>query len=382
MFRFLIIFLCSFSVFSNNFAEGINCSPNQCLAVVDAGSSGSRLHVYALDNNQRNGVIQIKEKYYKSIQPGLSSLNLNQKSINQYLETLFDNQSSQQIPVFFYATAGMRMIPVDKQNQYYSYIHTWFANQSAWQLEAAKTISGQEEGLYSWLSVNFEQGHLFNKHKQLAIMDMGGASVQVVFPVNNIGQADAEDIINIQLKNEHLKLFVHSFLGLGSNETIRQYLVESSCYPRHYPLNDGISGQGDEMACRNEIQALVNQVHHVNQRVQAVILDNPVNAWYTLGGLAYLADKPAFKTKKQAFNMADLAEKVDMQVCQQNWTNLKEIFPNDDYLFTYCLSAAYYRALVIDGYGLAENQTIHYDQSDWTKGVVVKIAYAIETKEL
>ncbi len=50
-------------------ANNLSCKEHACIAVVDAGSTGSRIHLYAYDND--NGTPEnIKEVFSKKINPG------------------------------------------------------------------------------------------------------------------------------------------------------------------------------------------------------------------------------------------------------------------------------------------------------------------------
>jgi hypothetical protein len=376
MLRFLIALSCLFIVTPIVHAETASCNEHQCIAVIDAGSTGSRVHIYAYDMDETNTPININEVWTKKIKPGFASIEPNYNTIEAYLITLLSGAPNQQIPVYFYATAGMRLLPAAKQKLYYQVLQRWFAQQNQWHLIDAKTITGNEEALYDWLSVNYHLGTLKSaSNKTVGVMDMGGASVQIVFPIQKNEKISNHSQIELDLYGQHINLYVHSFLGLGQTEMSHQFLNSASCFANDYPLPDGESGQGNAVSCEQEVSSLMNAVHGVDKTIQPIIAGNPVDAWYAIGGLTNLADSKLFHFENGELTNQNLMQQADTQICHQQWDKLNSQFPNDDYVYQYCLFSAYYYALMVDGYGIYPEQTVHYISSslnlDWTKGVVL-----------
>ena len=84
-----------FSSFASSFVSSINepldCEHHQCLGIVDAGSTGSRVHLYTYDLDEQKTPINIVEHWSKKIKPGLASLSPEQATINAYLTELFSD---------------------------------------------------------------------------------------------------------------------------------------------------------------------------------------------------------------------------------------------------------------------------------------------------
>lgn len=354
-----------------------HCQQRQCLAVVDAGSTGSRLHIYAYELDKTNTPINVTELWSKKIKPGFAMIEPNQATIDAYLTTLFSGTPEQNLPVYFYATAGMRLLPQPRQQQFYSALQNWFANQSQWQLLGSKTITGSEEGLFGWLAVNYQLGTLTATDKEpVGVMDMGGASVQIIFPVQKTDGINSSDVQQLELYGRHLTLFIHSFLGLGQTEVSHQFLDTTSCFADNYELPTGQPAAGDAYSCEAEVSSLMNAVHRVNNTVQPAMAANPINNWYVMGGATELAQSKPFQFENHQFTNQSLLEQADAQVCHQQWSALSNQYPGNDYLYGYCLFASYYYALMVDGYGLKPQQAITYmasnQSSDWTLGVVLR----------
>lgn len=357
-------------------AQSLDCQQQHCMGVIDAGSSGSRFHIYTYDLDESNTAVHITEKWSKKIYPGFSTLEANQNTINTYLGNLFAGAPETSLPVYFYATAGMRILPQPKQELLYGYLKNWFSTQSQWQLKESKTITGREEGILGWLAINYQLGTLTDESKPaVGVMDMGGVSVQVVFPTSNEASTGSNDIEQIKLYGRQFNIFVHSFLGLGQTEITHQFLDLTHCFVNEYRLPSGTSAEGDAYACKNEVSPLMNKVHRVNEIVQPLIQANPVENWYAMGGVVELAKSKPFNFNETQFNNQELLEQANSAVCHQQWSSLLAQFPGNDYLYTYCLFPSYYYALMVDGYGLTPRQKVNFmspdKNGDWTMGVVL-----------
>ena len=385
----LSLTLTLFGLSLNVYSEMNPCLDHQCLGVVDSGSTGSRFHVFAYDLDSTHSPYNIREIWSNSITPGLAHVQSEALALSLYLNKLFANAPFNSLPVYWYATAGMRLLPATHQRTYYQHIKEWFAEQTSWQLKDAKTITGFEEALYDWLAVNYHLGNLqdLQKASSVGVMDMGGASVQIIFPAKDSEDQESKSRktfstdphlqkATITLYGQHLDLYMHSFLGLGQTEVAHQFLNKASCFAEQYPLPDGAIGQGNASLCVQEVAKLMLQVHDVNQHIQPLLTANPVKTWYAIGGLSYLADNDnLFHFTNHSLTNKDLLHQADLGVCQRNWQELTHEHSNDAYLSQYCLISSYYYALMVEGYGIYPEKTIHYvpatQNMDWTVGVVL-----------
>lgn len=376
MARILLFISCLFLITTTAVAKN-PCQEHQCIAVIDAGSTGSRLHIFSYDQDPTNTPINIVEIWSKKIRPGFSTLETNQSTIDSYMTTLFTGAPAQQIPVYFYATAGMRLVPQAKQKIYYQNLKNWFGQNTNWQLMNAKTITGDDEALYDWLAVNYHLNTLKSDSTQpVGVLDIGGASTQIAFPLakNESGQIKGK-VIELTLYGQHHTLFVHSFLGLGQNEMAHQLLASPSCFADNYPLPDGETGKGEASECVQEIELLINGVHKANRIIQPMLTNNPIQNWYAIGGIANIAESKPFQFPTGQLTTQEFLQQANEQACHQSWDGLSEQYPDNEYLDSYCLLPAFYYALMVHGYGFAPTQTVNYvpssDNLDWTWGVVL-----------
>lgn len=353
-------------------------SDHQYIAVIDAGSTGSRLHLFAYDWDETNTPINIKEIWAKKTSPGFSTIESKQITLNAYMTELFTGAPAIPMPVYFYATGGMRLVSQTKQKTQYTYLKKWFDQQANWQLIDSKTITGSDEALYDWLAVNYHLGRLKSASNQsVGVLDIGGASTQIAFPLKNNQYLDNKkySIIDLTLYGKPIHLFVQSFLGLGQNEMEHQLLDSTSCFPKDYPLPNGESGQGNALDCSNEISLLINGLHKTNDIISPVLKNNPITTWYAIGGISNLAESNPFQFVSNQLTSDDFLQQGNDKICHQSWEQLNNDFPNNDYLDAYCILPAFYYALMVNGYGFASTQIVNYIPSkqnlDWTLGVVL-----------
>jgi len=374
--RLLILLFFCYSSF-NTYSAKPTCLQSHCIAVIDAGSSGSRLHVYAYDLDKTNTPIAINEIWNRKVLPGLSTIEHEHGSVSAYMEKLFTDAPAVLMPVYFYSTAGMRLLPKSYHSNVNQLVSDWFDKQYYWRLVTARTITGKEEGVYAWLSTNYKLNLLDQGAEPTSgIMDIGGASVQIVFSINNELNVDSNDIVSIDLYGHHFKLFSRSFLGLGQNEMGHQYADTSQCYPVDYELPGGLAGKGDANSCKNEITKLVNKVHYVKKNVSSILNQNPIVKWYVLGGVTYLLNDKLFAFPNQQFTNDELLSKSNKRICTETWSKLEQNNPNNFMIYNYCMLPAYLSALLVEGYGIKPNQNIHFMPAnkaiDWTIGVVLQ----------
>lgn len=377
--RIIIMFFAFFTSKNMLAATPINfCEQRHCVAVVDAGSTATRLHIYAYDLNYNQDPVNINHAYFKKIAPGIATIPFDNQQLNNYLIKLFKASPVHGIPVYFYATAGMRLLPAQQQQQYFESIKQWFATQSQWSLIDARIISGVEEGVFGWLAVNYETGSLSpdNNDKPLSgFMDIGGASVQIAFPIHNPERINQQDLIQFDLYGRHLSLFVHSFLGLGITETLHRFQDVPACFSNGYPMPKGQKGQGNALSCQQITAQQINAKFDVNHITQTAIKNSTAYNWYVLGAVSSLVKQPPMLFETEKFTSKSLLNKASKNVCSVNWKTLKNNYPQNDYLSSHCFAAAYYSGLVEKGYGLDPEQIIHCvpntDNFDWTLGVVL-----------
>ena len=363
--------LCATSCGAQDFTTP--CSINQCTIVVDAGSTGSKLHVYSYSSSAPS---QINELYVKRIQPGIASLPSTQSAMNDYLSQLFQDVSVQKVSLYFYATGGMRLHSQAEQEKYFTLLHNWFSQYPQYQLIDARVISGSEEGVFGWLAINNALTHSSSADgSSVGLLDIGGASTQIVFPVQNTQNIAPEDLVSVNVNDHKVNLFAHSFLSLGSTEVVKRFQGQSLCMPQNYPISNDILGMGDGYACANLITKNINEEYGVNRRVSKVVATNSIDRWYTLGSMSALIKNKPFVFWQNQITAQELIDQGNQSVCHVDWTELHSQYINNEYMKNNCLLSAYYYALTVYGYAFNSDQSIYImptqDEQDWSVGVLL-----------
>ncbi len=349
------------------------CQSNRCEAIVDVGSSGSRLYIYAKNSGQN--VWQVA--FSKKITPGLSSVSVDH--VDEYLNQLIQMKPSKPMPISVYGTAGMRLLPQLQQQLRYQAVTTWFEQHSEWILKQARTITGQEEGVYAWFAVQEELGALGKPLKDLnAVIEIGGASAQVSIPISprEARRLPAQDVYPVRWGNQVTFVWSHSYLGLGINEVEKQFSDVTQCFSLGYPLKNGSVGQGDILNCIQSLEgnpelSLISRLDEAKK-----IVGKHINMpWIALGAIRFSAQNPPYRFDGQLFNLKQLKEQGDSALCHQDWQSLLQSFGQDPYLYRGCFSASYFYSSLSNGIGINENQMIHYPtpnaQMDWTLGALL-----------
>ncbi|VIO86294.1 Uncharacterized protein BM_BM5276 [Brugia malayi] len=219
--------------------------------VIDAGSTGSRLFLYKYRSINDQELIDIKpvvdnlslRPVVKKITPGLSSFQDKPEDAAEYIKPLLD-YAIEFIPLnkhsytslFIFATAGMRLLPVEKQNEVLRNLHRNLPFQTSVQIipDHIKVIEGKWEGIYFWIAVNYILGRFTRNRTEssrqptVGIIDMGGASVQIAVELNlTSGTGESVESVNLSCNDNEqaysYRLFVTTFLGYGVNEALRKY---------------------------------------------------------------------------------------------------------------------------------------------------------------
>ncbi|CAK7220960.1 Golgi apyrase [Sporothrix bragantina] len=228
--------------------------------IIDAGSSGSRLHVYRWKDPSRaikdaskeelHNLPKLKTKWTKKIRPGISTFGEKPAQVGaDHLKELIDyalevvpEDMVADTPIFLMATAGMRFLPQLQQTALLRETCSYLSQHTSFSLpdcnQNIQVISGETEGLYGWLAANYllggfdhpEKHEHGQNHHTYGFLDMGGASAQIAFAPNSTEAAEhADNLKLIRLRtldgnpSEH-RVFTATWLGFGVNKARESYV--------------------------------------------------------------------------------------------------------------------------------------------------------------
>ncbi|KAF9171378.1 Golgi apyrase [Mortierella sp. AD011] len=271
--------------------------------VIDAGSSGSRIHIYSWINRQHLnntapahefvGVLPTIEPGVESgspnssdwtlkTEPGIADFKERPEDVGEHLEPLLDHAQRvipeseiPNTPIYLLATAGLRLVQDDIREQILANSCKYVKENYQFMIgdceKHIKNITGEEEGIYGWVAINYLMGGFDNggvkmidselpgseqhntddsepvppldphdasknnaaSHRHtLGFLDMGGASTQIAFePSPKASEDHANDLTNVilnTLDGQKLEyhVFVTTFLGYGSNQARRRYVKD------------------------------------------------------------------------------------------------------------------------------------------------------------
>ena len=167
--------------------------------MIDAGSTGSRIHVYKFNNCGSTPELEseIFEQTAKkeSGGSGLSSYDADSvgaaKSLDVLMEVAMKNVPESYrscTPVAVKATAGLRKLGVEKSDRTLAAVRTRLSTVYPFPIVSAEkggveVMDGKDEGVYAWITTNYLLGKIGgpDKNPTAAIFDLGGGSTQIVF---------------------------------------------------------------------------------------------------------------------------------------------------------------------------------------------------------
>ena len=213
----------------------------QKIAIIDAGSSGSRLYVYELDmTNKQLSVL------YDGCESGaaLSEIIKDYSKIDDFLSRVanaYKDEDNDKIQLYVLATAGMRKVNEVEANALYSEISRRVSSNANYELKGAMTISGRYEGFCAWVAANFKNGKIAigtsrglilkeADNPTYGILEIGGASMQIAFKADG----NSADYIS---RDGLGSIYSKSYLGCGVNSVFEKYKNNDIPYNFNVDLN-------------------------------------------------------------------------------------------------------------------------------------------------
>lgn len=381
--------------------------------VLDAGSTHTNMFVYkwkvsdiikgtALVKQIGNCTVTDKDGLVK----GISSYR-NPEDVGQSLQSCIKSTAKKLIPsyeqdkspIYLGATAGMRLLNKTNSAAANQILHsvrqTLKSSPFMFEDHYARIISGKEEGLSSWITVNYLNEALdYSKEKSqdqnsatmngntVGALDMGGASTQITF----VPTKPAENSNKLTLYGKEYEVYTHSFLCYGLKEAQIKFLAQlvkatdvnspaiiaNPCAPRGYHKNVkskdlwgspcvkrsnktdtsyNMTGTGNDSLCATEVGKLFN---FTSCRGNKSCTFNGVYLPPT-DGISFLAFSGYYAVIKD-LNLTknaslDELKAAAMNVCRKSWDEIKGIpSKNPDILANYCFDAQYIHTILSSGY--------------------------------
>nr|XP_028606779.1 ectonucleoside triphosphate diphosphohydrolase 3 isoform X2 [Podarcis muralis]XP_028606780.1 ectonucleoside triphosphate diphosphohydrolase 3 isoform X2 [Podarcis muralis]XP_028606781.1 ectonucleoside triphosphate diphosphohydrolase 3 isoform X2 [Podarcis muralis]XP_028606782.1 ectonucleoside triphosphate diphosphohydrolase 3 isoform X2 [Podarcis muralis] len=376
--------------------------------VLDAGSSRTTVYVYEWPAEKENNTGVVSQTFKCNVKgPGISSYASNPQEIAKPINDCM-NKVKEKIPlhlhtttpVYLGATAGMRLLRLQNESAAHEVLRSiqkYFATLS-FEFRGTQIITGQEEGVYGWITANYLMGNFLERNlwrawvhphgaETTGALDLGGASTQISFIPDETGDT-TNSTLPVQLYGYEYSVYTHSFQCYGRDEAEKKLLasilqnsgdksrINNPCYPRNYktvvttkylysslctaflrPENYNpdqlvnVTGSGDPALCREAVSKLFDFAScrgkedcSFNGVFQPKVKGNFVafsGFYYTVNALNLTGE----------FSLADFNSSM-WTLCSQNWNQLPYMIPKFDEIYakSYCFSANYIYYLLIHGY--------------------------------
>ncbi|ORY88004.1 nucleoside phosphatase GDA1/CD39 [Protomyces lactucae-debilis] len=200
----------------------------QYVLMVDAGSTGSRIHVYKFNNCQEVPVLE--HEAFKMINPGLSSFKEDAQGAAHSLDPLLDlalasvpKHLQSCSPIAVKATAGLRLLGAEMSDKILDAVKAHLEDYPFPVIQDGVGImDGKDEGVYAWITTNYLLGNIGSADKTptAAVFDLGGGSTQIVFEpeADVVDMHEGDHKYKLQYGGREFLLYQHSHLGYGLME--------------------------------------------------------------------------------------------------------------------------------------------------------------------
>ncbi|KKZ62744.1 guanosine-diphosphatase [[Emmonsia] crescens] len=227
----------------------------QYALMIDAGSTGSRIHVYRFNNcgptpELENEDFKMTEK--KKGGAGLSSYAEDPEAAARSLDPLMQvalksvpQEYQSCSPVAVKATAGLRFLGQETSDKILDAVRNRLETVYPFPVVSkeqggVEIMDGKYEGVYAWITTNYLLGNIGTKERTptAAVFDLGGGSTQIVFEPMFKGApgaapeklADGAHKFSLNFGGRNFDLYQHSHLGYGlmkARDTIHKAIVEA-----------------------------------------------------------------------------------------------------------------------------------------------------------
>lgn len=213
----------------------------QWALMIDAGSTGSRIHVYKFNNCYASPTFEYE--VFMQTRPGLSSYASDATRAAKSLDPLMKKAEAvvpkslwKCTPVAVKATAGLRLLGTTESNAILHAVKHHLSTAYSFPVvskDGVVIMDGKDEGVYAWITANYLLGTLPSAQASssnarttpYAVLDLGGASTQIVFKPffdrdgdgidDEKGLEDGEHKYDLHFGGATHVLYQHSYLGYG-----------------------------------------------------------------------------------------------------------------------------------------------------------------------
>ncbi|XP_033923467.1 ectonucleoside triphosphate diphosphohydrolase 8 isoform X3 [Melopsittacus undulatus] len=213
--------------------------------VFDAGSTHTALYIYRWRADKENGTgIVSQVETCTAAGPGISSYADDPAGAGASLKPCLDKameiipaEQQQETPTYLGATAGMRLLREQnstKAQQVFAEVAKTIGEYPV-EFRGAQVLTGNEEGSFGWISVNFLLETLIKcsltgtwihppAEDVVGALDLGGASTQITFlPGTPIEESSTGALL--RLYGANYSIYTHSYLCYGEKQALKMLVA-------------------------------------------------------------------------------------------------------------------------------------------------------------
>ncbi|XP_019896332.1 ectonucleoside triphosphate diphosphohydrolase 3 [Esox lucius] len=410
--------------------------------VIDSGSSRSTVYLYQWPAEKENNTGVVTQRLRCSVAgPGISDMlvdpardKLSWTSIRECMNNVTKIVPAAQhnsTILYLGATAGMRLLHSQNEtmsNEILGNLQNYLQS-LPFNYQNASIMSGDEEGLYGWITVNYLMGNFLEKNiwntwvrpaggKMVGSMDLGGASTQIAFTLPD-PTARGTDIVQVSLYGYEYNIYTHSFLCYGKNEAEKRVLatlvknsknathVINPCFGRGYnttvaaesifgtqctelPTNYDpkqmitLVGSSDNVACRDVVHGIFDLTSCTDNCSFDGVYQPPVGSGDFLAYAGYFYTAQAIGLT--SISQLDQWNSTTWEFCSWDWPTLKlkKSWISDIYLKSYCYSAHYVQTILVNGYKFNKDtwKNIDFQKQVHNTSVGWSLGYMLHTSNM
>ena len=227
----------------------------QYAIMIDAGSTGSRIHVYKFNNcgstpELENEDFKMTEK--KEGGSGLSSYKTDAEAAAKSMDVLLEvamkgvpDEYKSCTPLAVKATAGLRLLGAEMSDKILDAVRHRLETAYPFPVVSrekggVEIMKGEDEGVFAWITTNYLLGKIGGPDKTptAAVFDLGGGSTQIVFQPTFPGvaaggmpevMAEGDHKYHLRFGGRDFDLYQHSHLGYGlmtARKALHAHIVE------------------------------------------------------------------------------------------------------------------------------------------------------------
>ncbi|XP_071325314.1 ectonucleoside triphosphate diphosphohydrolase 3 [Trachinotus anak] len=413
--------------------------------VIDSGSSRSSVYLYVWPGEKQNETGVVTEIMNCRVAgDGISEMKVDpQKDAESWkafgvcmdkIIKIIPSEKHKKTPLFLGATAGMRLLrerDEQRSDEILASLREYLSS-LPFSFQNASIISGQEEGLYGWVTVNYLMGNFLEKNlwntyvrpeggKTVGSMDLGGASTQIAFVVQD--DLKGPDYMHVKLYGYPYNIYTHSFLCYGKNEAEKRILdkimqessdptyIMNPCYPEGFNITYEASfiydtectkkpknydpdqeiymvGVPDSDKCGSIVKSIFDFETCSSSQCSFDGVEQPpvTGEFMAYAGFFFTARALLMNGTSDLHQFNSSVRKF----CHTHWTVLRQekYWISDRYLKTYCYAAHYVFTMLADGYKFDEEtwRNIHFEREvkktsiGWSLGYMLSMSNMIPSE--